>query len=86
MDTFSRVYYLIWSVLAISGGMLILSFRKEFLKRNAHALEYLYKKTHFILFKRQAEKMETGYMLVVSTIVAIGFILLGSFTLIQNIR
>jgi hypothetical protein len=85
MVTFTQVYYLIWSVLAVVGGVLILLFRKDFLKRNARAFEYLYEKTHFGVFKHQAEKMDTAYMRTVSTIVAIGFVMLGLYTVIHNI-
>jgi hypothetical protein len=85
MNNFSQLYNFVWSVLAIVGGTLILLFRDGFLKRNKRAFEYLYEKTHFILFKHQAEGMETAYMRVVATIVAIGFVLLGLFTLIRII-
>jgi hypothetical protein len=85
MNTFYQFYKIIWSIFAIGGGTLILLFRDELLKRNARLLEYLYERTHFILFKHQAEGMETAYMRVVATVVAIGFVMLGLYTLIHNI-
>jgi hypothetical protein len=85
MNTLSQLYDVIWSILAIVGGTLILFFREGFLKRNASGFDYLYKKTNVILFKRQAEGMETASMRVVATIVAIGLVLLGLFTLARII-
>ena len=85
IDTFTGIYYIIWSVVAIGGGVLLLFFREKYIKLIERGFRNWYNKTGFFLFKLQAENTDSAYMRMVTVIVAIVFIAVGIITLIQNI-
>lgn len=83
MNEVGNTYQIIWSILAIIGGVLLLVFRERFIQGTERRFRIWYNKTGFFVFKLQAENTDSTYMRMVSVLVAIMFIVVGIFTLLK---
>ena len=84
MDGFERIYNFIWSVGALSFGILMVLFRNWFIKANSQAFLALYKRTNFYIFKIQSEEMNRPIMHLVVVIVGMMLIISGIQLLLGN--
>ena len=85
-DELVRVYGVTWSILALIGGVILLFFRKWFLSSNQRTFFNLYRRTNFVIFKRQGEEMAKPYMNLLVTFLGLLFIIVGVLILIGRIK
>lgn len=78
-----QVYEIVWSVLAIIGGILLLVFREKFIEGTERISRSWYDRTGFFVFRLQAENTDSTSMRMVSVVVAIIFIVVGLSTLLN---
>lgn len=81
-NIFGRIYEIVWSLLAVYGGIQLLFFRERFIARNSQAFLKMYERTKFPLFKRQAEGMKQPYMNILGLFLGIVFLVLGVLLLL----
>jgi hypothetical protein len=85
METFAELYGIFWAILAIFIGSFGLFFTENFITGNVRNLEWLYAKTHFGLFKAQAEQMVNMSRIFIKAL-GLFFIVLGVLILLGIIK
>jgi len=85
IDEVGKFFYILWSIVAISTGIIALFFRKWSMEFMERGFLLWYKKTNFHLFKLQAEGLTKPYMNILSIFLGIVFLVLGILTLFENI-
>jgi hypothetical protein len=79
-DEVTKWVALTWSVFAILGGTMLLIFRERFIRGNSQTFRRLFDKTQFLIFKFQADNMDSTSMRMISVMVAIILIAVGIYT------
>ncbi|MDQ5971525.1 MAG: hypothetical protein QG566_471 [Patescibacteria group bacterium] len=85
MDTFGYGYIVVWSIGAVTVGIVGLFFRKWFLKFCEKGYMSLYRKTKLSFFERAAKEFTMPYMNLLVIFLAILFMILGINTLLRVI-
>ena len=85
VDTFSYVWEIVWSALAITLGGFAAFYPKKFNDGNTRRFEKLYNKTKIAIFRYQAEETREPYMLPFARAMGILFITIGFVLLIRNL-
>ncbi|MDB5264656.1 MAG: hypothetical protein JWN64_227 [Parcubacteria group bacterium] len=83
MENIVTVYNIFWSAGALVLGVFAAFFTRQFVAGNIKGLESLYRKTHFILFKKQAKEMGKPSMFFFSRMIGVVFILIGIASLLN---
>ena len=84
-NQFGSGFEILWSVVAIAGGIVLIGFRKWFTDSNSRAFSKLFKATRFQMFKSQSQEMNKPYMGILVPILGIVFLIVGLITLINNL-
>lgn len=85
MGIFGELYGIFWAILAICIGGFGAFFTEKFITGNARNFEWLYKKTHFYLFKAQSEQMMNMSRIFVK-VLGLFFVVLGILILAGVIK
>jgi hypothetical protein len=80
-----RVYEVLWSILAICGGLFLLLRSRWFIELNARAFETLYHRTGLAAFRVQSHEMRKPYMNVLVPLLGVGFVAVGILILFSQV-
>jgi hypothetical protein len=80
-----RIYEVLWSILAICGGLFLLFRSRWFIEANARAFETLYLQTGLSPFRIQSREMLKPYMNMLVPLLGVGFIVVGVLTLFGRV-
>jgi len=84
-DDAVRIYEVLWSILAICGGLFLLFRSQWFLELNARAFEMLYHRTGLAPFRVQSQEMRKPYMNVLVPVLGLGFVAVGVLILFGQV-
>jgi hypothetical protein len=81
-----RIYDILWSILAVCGGLFFFVFTRRFIELNARAFERLYERTGLVMFRVQSQEMRKPYMIVLVPVLGLGFVAAGVLILLGQVR
>jgi hypothetical protein len=84
-DDAVRIYEVLWSILAICGGLFLLFHSRWFIEANSGTFETLYLQTGLSPFRVQSREMRKPYMNMLVPLLGIGFIVVGLLILFGRV-
>jgi hypothetical protein len=79
------IYEVLWSILAICGGLFLMFRSRWFIVANARAFEKLYLQTRLSPFRVQSREMQKPYMNLLVPLLGVGFIVVGMLILFGRV-